>query len=127
MINTNPDFWEQWEQLGQAVAVQAIRDYAKLKRKLAKGVPVQNMNTYDFVSDIRHYERFFRSKYFGRICPEYDGYMLLEMLNAGWWKKIPRVHHSPRKIHGPTYNYQYVQKKDGRGRPRKYGSEWGMY
>jgi hypothetical protein len=126
-VDTNPVFWERWEALGFAVVVQAIRDYANARRKLAKMEAPRDGNRYNYLMENGYYEKFFRSKYFGYICPKYDGHELFERLEAGAWMRIPKVHHYTPI---PTYKqkiYIPVEHPKKRGRPRKYGSTWGQY
>ena len=109
-LDTNPVFYRQWEQLGHAVVILACKDYASARKR----------NSEQAVLDV--FEKFFRSKYFGRICPAYDGHELFEILVSGGWRKIPRMHHYTPQ---PTYVVwadAYIPKirKDNKGRKRKY-------
>ena len=118
--DTNPVFWRCWEQLGHAVVLQAVRDYASAQRMLLRQKN-KDQKHFNPLAEIGYYETFFRSKYFGYICPKYDGHELLDILKNGGWKHIPRTHRYAKQA---TYSvesyYKPKENRDTRGRPRKY-------
>ena len=124
--DTNPVFWQCWEQLGHAVVLQACRDYANARKKLEKNAVVcadqaTGSDHYNPIVDINRYEKFFRSKYFAYICPKFDGHQMFDILKNGGWRNIPKGHHHYTRP--ATYQVDnYVPKKitGNRGRPRKY-------
>jgi hypothetical protein len=98
IVDTNPAFWEQWEQLGHAVVAQAVEDYANARkiietRATAYEKQATGSDHYNPVADIARYERFFRSRYFACICPTYDGHELFDILKSGGWRMVHRVRH----------------------------------
>lgn len=116
--NTNPPFWREWRQLGHAVVLRAVYDYAKARKKA-----VRDRCGFYYANELGYYEKFFCSQYFAHICPDYDGHKLLEILEGGKWQHLPKLH---RVTPPPTYivwEYQPKEKPDplGRGRKRKYG------
>lgn len=120
--DTNPLFWKCWEQLGHAVVLQACRDYANARRILEKH-PNPDSAHYNPMVDIGYYEKFFRSKYFGRICPKFDGHMMFDRLKDGGWRHIPRGHHHYTKHAVYSVKTDYYKPKanrDPRGRHCKY-------
>ena len=119
MLDTNPPFWDRWEHLGYAVVLRAVQDYTVVRRKQAR-LPIGKDTHYNCTDSLRHFERFFKSKYFGAICPELDGYRMFEMLESGLWRKVPRTAHHAKK---PTY---LVYERHGqKGRERKPMTKWG--
>lgn len=120
VLDTNPQFWWCWEQLGHAVVIQACMDYANA-RKMLERHPNRDSAHYNPMVDIGYYEKFFRSKYFAYICPKFDGHELYDKLKSGGWRHIPKGHHHyPKQA---TYQVEYYKPKvnrDPRGRPRKY-------
>lgn len=118
--DTNPVFWQQWEQLGHAVVLQACRDYATARRMMEKK-PNPDSAHYNPLADIGYYETFFRSKYFGRICPKFDGHQLFDILKSGGWRSVPKGHHHyTRPATYQVDNYKPKQNRDKRGRPSKW-------
>lgn len=124
-LDTNPVFWRQWEQLGHAVVLRAVADYITLRKRIDRLNRIDGED-YGYREQLRVIERFFRSKRFGRICPEYDGYILLDKLETDW-KAVKRLHHYTKKPFSQAKEYQYKEHPKKRGRPRKYDSEWGQY
>lgn len=120
VLDTNPQFWWCWEQLGHDVVLQACEDYASARRMLEKH-PNRDSAHYNPLTDIGYYEKFFRSKYFGYICPKFDGYIMFDRLKDGGWRHIPRGHrHYPRQATYQVDYYKPKENRDPRGRPRKY-------
>lgn len=93
-VDTNPAFWERWEQLGHAVVAQAVEDYATA-RKLEEKKQFQDWDLchYDVRMEMGYYEQFFTSKYFSYICPKYDGHELLNILQRGGWRMVHKIRH----------------------------------
>lgn len=113
-LDTNPVFWRCWEQLGHAIAVRACIDYSRERKKEAKS-GAYDRNAY------RMYELFFCSKYFGRICPKFDGHELYERLESGGWQIVRRQHHYTYKtVYDIKERHPYKERKFNRGRPRKF-------
>lgn len=97
-----PEFWQCWRQLGHAVVVRAVYDYCMAQKKVVK-----DKDGYHYANDA--YEKFFRSKYFSYICPDYSGPELLEILESGGWKNVRTTKHF---AHSATYQPKYVHKAD---------------
>lgn len=115
--DTNPVFWRCWEQLGHAVVLQACRDYASARRMLEKH-PNRDSAHYNPMVDIGYYEKFFRSKYFGYICPKFDGHMMFDRLKDGGWRSIPKgFHHYTKKavyeVDADYYKRRKLMKRGG--------------
>ena len=121
--DTNPVFWREWRQLGHAVVIMAVEDYVSLRKKIDK---LDDTDEYGYRDQLAAIERFFRSKRFGRMCPEYDGYILLGRLETNW-RHIKRLHRYTSNPVSQAKEYQYKEHPLKRGRPRKYDSEWGQY
>lgn len=114
--DARPEFWQCWRQLGHAVVARAVYDYARAKRKAPK-----DGDNYDYSREMGYYQKFFRSKYFAYICPDYDGATLLEILDSGGWQKVRTMKHfgyrptaKKEKVYIPKVN------RDRRGRHCKY-------
>ena len=90
-IDTRPENWREWEQLGHAIAARAIADYATARKRISKNEG-KGWDRFDPTLEINVYRKFFRSKYFSIICPKYDGGELLKALEDGAWKKVPRMY-----------------------------------
>lgn len=86
--DASPEFWRNWRQLGQAVVARAIYDYCMARKKIIKDKD-------GFHYGHESYEKFFCSKYFSYICPEYDGHVLLDILKNGGWKTVQVVKRFP--------------------------------
>ena len=65
---------QNWEDLAQAISLQAVEDYRKCRR-LVRRKP----NQFEARKMIREVERFFRSEWFKQLS-EADGNMILEQL-----------------------------------------------
>ena len=109
MLDTNPPFWDRWEHLGYAVVLRAVQDYSQARRLLERRKDGSGrkrykkdgpLEKYDPLDDMWYYARFFRSRYFGAICPGLDGHQMFAMLESGLWRKVPRTAHHAKK---PTY------------------------
>lgn len=114
--DVRPEFWNCWRQLGHAVVARAVYDYARAKKKAPK-----DKDGFDYAREIGYYEKFFRSRYFSYICPDYSGPKLLEILESGGWKNVRVTKHFG---HNPTSKKEkeYIPKanRDRRGRHCKY-------
>lgn len=64
-----------YENLANAIVVQAIQDYKAAKRVLAK-----NPNNYTAKRDVKEIERFFRSKWY-RLLTSVDADWLMEQMD----------------------------------------------
>lgn len=100
--DVRPEFWRNWRQLGHAVVTRAICDYARAKRKAPK-----DQDGFNYAKELGYYEKFFCSRYFSYICPDYDGVKLLEILESGGWKTVRTAGHY---THSPTYKPKYIPK-----------------
>lgn len=117
--DTNPLFWEQWRQLGMAVAVRAVQDYVIARKKAIRMHKARDGCRYNFEAELGYYEKFFTGQYFGRICPDYDGHELLELLENNWQDMSVKVyHHSKQPVRkvrerhtGPDMRGKYERKK----------------
>ena len=113
-LDVRPEFWQCWRQLGHAVVARAVYDYCMVKKKIVK-----DKDGYYFGSE--NYEKFFQSKYFSYICPDYSGPELLKILDSGGWQKVRTMKHFG---HNPTSKKEkeYIPKpnRDRRGRHCKY-------
>ena len=96
--DARPEFWYCWRQLGHAVVARAIYDYCMVKKRIAKDKD-------GFYYGHENYEKFFHSKYFAYICPDFDGVKLLEILDNGGWKN---VHTTKHFAHSPTHVPKYT-------------------
>lgn len=114
--DSRPEFWQCWRQLHHAVVARAVYDYARAKKKAPK-----DKDGFDYAREIGYYEKFFRSRYFSYICPDYSGPKLLEILESGGWKNVRVTKHFG---HSPTSKKEkeYIpkQNRDRRGRHCKY-------
>ena len=119
MADADPVFWREWEQLGHAVVVQAVEDYIHIRKMEAKMALAGEMS-----GEMKCIHRFFRSKYFGRICPEYDGWELLDMLNDNW-HLIKKGHHYTRKNVKDTAWYRSSEPPKKSGQYDRKKSKWG--
>lgn len=121
--DASPTFWQNWRQLGHAVVIQAIYDYANARKLQEKNTCPKSRTHFNPLSEVGLYERFFRSQYFAHICPGYDGHKLLEILEGGKWKHLPKMHHTTPPPTYMVWEYKPKDKPDpkGRGRKRKYG------
>lgn len=108
-------FLHEWRQLGHAVVVRAVEDYIAVRKKQAR---LEKMNDarYRYTDELKHYKRFFESKYFGIICPDYDGYEMYELLESKW-RKIKNAHRGTKK---PVASGQYYDNPEPPGRQGVY-------
>lgn len=99
--DASPEFWQCWRQLGYAVVARAVYDYCMVKKQILK-----DKDGYYFGSE--NYKKFFHSKYFSYICPDYSGPDLLKILDNGGWQKVKTV---KRFAHNPTHKPKYMPKE----------------
>lgn len=92
IIDTRPPLWREWEQLGHAVAAQAVLDYANARKRESgkRSGEDPGGDHYDPAKDMKYYRKFFYSGYFTRICPKYDGKELFDALESGGWKTVSK-------------------------------------
>ena len=125
MPDTNPVFWRRWEELGQAVVVRAIQDYISVRKKICRLTRTED-TSHNYEAELRKYERFFQSKYFGRICPRYDGYELLEHLETGW-QDIKMTKRFPKKPISEEKPYIPVANPKPRGGNKRKNNKWRRF
>ena len=96
VIDTRPPLWWAWEQLGHAVAAQAVLDYANARKRESRNKSSHDPggDHYDPAREMKYYRKFFESGYFTRICPKYDGKQLFDALESGGWKTVAKAYRS---------------------------------
>ena len=121
--DTNPPFWQEWKQLGHAVVIRAVYDYIGVRKKQAK-LDILRDAQYRYSDELSHFERFFKSRYFGLICPDYDGWEMYNLLEYNW-KNLYRMHRGHK---APVLTAQYYQNGEPpkkQGQYKRKNSEWG--
>ena len=65
-----------WQRLGEAVVLQAAKDYRTVLRRLK-----WRSDSYELIKEKRSLEHFFRSKWFGTLC-DMDGSVLVNRIRG---------------------------------------------
>lgn len=121
--DTDSQFLAEWRHLGHAVAVRAVEDYIIVRKKQARLEKI-NDTSYRYEDQLKYYRKFFESKWFGVICPDYDGYEMFRLLEVRW-KKIKNAHRGNRKpVAGGKY-YDDLKLPGRQGVYERKRSEWG--